>query len=58
MTFCSMMELVFARQLKWALDDGAAYAEVWMCKNCPSFVAGFNDEDEMMACYLLPRVEA
>lgn len=57
MTMCSTLDLVFARQLGWARDDGAAYAEVWMCMNCPSFVASFNDEDVMVACYPLPRVE-
>jgi len=58
MSFCSMLDLVFARQIKWARDDGAVYAEVWMCQNCPGFVAGFNAEDEMVVCYPLPRVES
>lgn len=29
---------------------GVSYTENWLCGECPSFVAGFNDEDTMIVC--------
>jgi hypothetical protein len=30
--------------------SGVSYTEDWLCGRCPSFVAGFNDDDEMIVC--------
>lgn len=32
---------------------GVQYSDVWLNRNCPSFVAGFNQHDEMVVCALI-----
>ncbi|KZX78274.1 hypothetical protein A3715_10425 [Oleiphilus sp. HI0009] len=33
------------------LVDNVVHSELWVNGNCPSFVAGFNDEDEWVVSY-------
>jgi len=30
--------------------DNVVYAETWLCGNCPSFIAGCNEEEEIIVC--------
>lgn len=30
---------------------GVEYSEVWLNGNCPSFVAGYDNQDEVIVCF-------
>lgn len=34
--------------------SGVSYTEDWLCGKCPSFIAGFNEDDEMIVCLPFP----
>jgi hypothetical protein len=33
--------------------DGVVHTEIWLCGNCPSFVAGFNSEDAQVVSFII-----
>lgn len=42
--------LVEVRQM-----EGVVQAERWLCKNCPSFIAGLNEHDEIIVSLPLKK---
>ena len=40
-----------------AAVEGVAYTDTWLCGNAPSYVAGFNAEDEMLVCFPIRAAE-
>lgn len=33
--------------------EGVCHAETWLCGACPSFIAGFGDDDQIVVCMLI-----
>lgn len=42
-------EHIISRATDFALScDSVCYAETWLCEHCPSYVAGFNSDDDII----------
>jgi hypothetical protein len=42
--------LLMALNMEASAVEGVSYAETWLCGGSPSFVAGFDEDDQMVVC--------